>query len=53
MIQKIKFTGKDKAEFYPVLKRRVEAYFKEKGSDSAEKYFSKNSQIAYRWNERG
>jgi linoleoyl-CoA desaturase len=31
MIQKVKFTGKDKAEFYPVLKRRVDAYFKEKG----------------------
>lgn len=31
----------------------VEAYFNEKGGDIAEKYFSKNSQIAYRWKERG
>ncbi len=31
MIQKIKFTGKDKPEFYPVLKRRVDAYFKDNG----------------------
>jgi linoleoyl-CoA desaturase len=29
MIQKIKFTGKDRAEFYPVLKKRVDAYFKD------------------------
>lgn len=31
MVQKIKFTGKDKADFYPVLKRRVDAYFKDNG----------------------
>ncbi|MFM2376151.1 MAG: hypothetical protein RLZZ165_1248 [Bacteroidota bacterium] len=34
MVTKIKFTGKEKSEFYPVLKRRVDAYFREAGISS-------------------
>lgn len=42
----------DRGASYGTVIRIVEAYFNEKGRDSAEKYFSKNSQIAYRWVER-
>ena len=43
----------DRGASYGTVIGIVEAYFNENGSDSAEKYFSKNSQIAYRWHEKG
>ena len=42
----------DRGASYGTVISIVEAYFDEKGGDIADKYFSRNSQVAYRWRER-
>ena len=43
----------DRVAPYGEIFKHVQAYFAGKGRDASEKYFWKNSQIAYRWTARG
>jgi len=42
----------DRGAAYDVVYRIVSEYFSSKGKDATEKYFWKNAQTAYRWQER-